>query len=91
MTLTVRLEPEDDKKLDEIVRDIGAGDRSSAIRQIIDEKWRSLQEGTTFLERRGGHPVNLLNGTGDSSTRDVRKNTMAKAFEAKAAARRRTK
>ncbi len=89
MTLTVRMEPDDHKKLDEIVKSLQTGDRSSAVRQLIDEKWRSLQTGATFLERRGAHPTYLLNGEPNSSDRSVRKKVISDAFKAKATARKR--
>lgn len=90
MTLSVRLDAEENDKLDQIVRTLQASDRSSAVRALIEEKWRSLQEHKSFVQRRGGHPVHLLHGSKHSSERDVRKSTVSESLLAKVARRKRS-
>ncbi len=50
---------------------------SELLQQLLHQHWQSLQPRKTFLERRGGHPQHLLNGPGDLSDRDVRKQIIA--------------
>ncbi|MDZ4834064.1 MAG: hypothetical protein SGJ27_09835 [Candidatus Melainabacteria bacterium] len=87
MTLTVRLNEEDEFRLQQIVEAMNVGNQSDAIRQIIEEKWIALQTNRTFVERRGGHPHNLLAGNEDDSDRASRKSRLAAHLEQKAAAR----
>src|ERR1700678_496791 len=50
-----------------------------------------VQPAKTFVERRGGHPVQTLSGRSDASQRNVRKKIMSEGFAAKSAARKRAK
>jgi len=88
MTLTVRLDDQDERKLQEIVAAMNAENQSSAIRTLIEEKWQALQGQKTFLERRGGLPEHLLDGPTNLSSRSVRKAKIAAYFEEKAQRRR---
>jgi hypothetical protein len=91
MTLTVRLNDDEDRKLQQIVQSLHVSDRSSAIRELIEEKWRALQSSKSFVERRGGHPVHLLQGASNASDRDARKRVISDKLAAKTAARKRVK
>lgn len=88
MTLTVRLDKEEETRLQQIVEALNAGNQSAVIRQIIYEKWLSLQTERTFLERRGEHPVHVLAGPADASLRANRKKELETYLTQKAAARR---
>jgi len=90
MTLTVRLDDQDERKLQEIVAAMNAENQSSAIRALIEEKWLELQGQQTFLERRGGLPEHLFDGPSDLSSRSVRKAKVADYLKQKAQRRRRS-
>jgi hypothetical protein len=87
MTLTVKLADQEQSRLEAIATAMNAN-QSDAIRALINEKFEALQAGKTFVERRGGHPKYLLEGTPNSSDRDVRKAVIAAHLEAKAKRRR---
>jgi hypothetical protein len=87
VTLTVRLDDQDEFKLQQIVEAENAESQSALIRNWIDEKWNALQSTRTFVERRGGHPQHLLSAPADSSERASRKSKLAERFEQKAQAR----
>ena len=91
MTLTVRLDDQEESRLQQIVEAMNAGSQSEAIRKMIEEKWTALQADQTFVERRGGHPENLLSGATDSSERQNRKKQLAKHFEERSAKRKRSR
>lgn len=74
---SIRLKPEEDGQLREIMMQLGASEKSEVIRQLIHERWLALQTGKTFLERRGGHPTYLLTGPRNLSSRSVRKKAVA--------------
>ncbi|HEY9679360.1 MAG TPA: hypothetical protein V6C76_15235 [Drouetiella sp.] len=86
MTLTVKLAEQEQLRLEAIATALKAN-QSDAIRIIINEKFDSLQASKTIVERRGGHPQHLLNGSADTSERANRKATIAKKLQAKAAKR----
>jgi hypothetical protein len=58
--LTVRLDPETEQKLADILAHERENNRSSLIKRLILERWLTLDLDTTFVERRGGHPQHLL-------------------------------
>jgi hypothetical protein len=87
--LSVRLSAEDEKKLEQILA-VTQGDRSELVRKLITDQWLALRAGQTFVERRGGHPSNLLHGTGGNSSRERRKAKMAMEFESRAKRRKKT-
>ena len=89
MTLTVRLDSEDEKRLQQIVEALQASNQSDVIRQIIYEKWNSLRNDKTFVERRGGHPQNLIHSGESFSSRESRKAQIMKITEKKALDRKR--
>jgi hypothetical protein len=83
MTLTVRLDPDDESRLQQIADLLHSGNQSDAIRSMINEAWTGLQLNLTFVERRGGHPKVLLEGSPTLSERKNRKAEVAKYFEEK--------
>lgn len=87
MTLTVRLDDQEEYKLQQIVEALNAESQSALIRYWIEEKWSALQSDRSFVERRGGHPKHLLEGPADGSERANRKSRLAERFEQKAKAR----
>jgi hypothetical protein len=91
VTLTVRLDDQEEYKLQQIVEALNAESQSALIRNWIEEKWNALQSDLTFVERRGGHPQHLLSGPVDGSERAKRKSKLAERFEQKAQARKPSK
>lgn len=87
MTLTVKLAEQEQNRLNIIAAAMNAGNQSDAVRALINEKFEALQADKTLVERRGGHPQHLLNGTPDSSERTRRKAVIAEAMAAKASRR----
>ncbi len=87
MTLTVRLDDQDERRLQQIVEVMNVGNQSDAIRKLIEDKWLEIQTEQTFVERRGGHPLHLLNGPVDLSERQSRKAKLLEQVEKRAAAR----
>lgn len=59
MPLTVRLDPETERFLKELVAETGQ-DRSSLIRQLIHERWQQRQPTPSISQRLGGHPAAFL-------------------------------
>lgn len=82
--VSVRLNPEEDGQLKEIMSHTGALEKSKVIKQLIHERWLVLQTGKTFLERRGGHPTYLLAGPKNLSSRATRKKLIADHLERRA-------
>jgi len=91
MTLTVRLDDQDERKLQEIVAAMNAENQSSAIRALIEEKWLALQGQQTFLERRGGPPELFFSGAENLSERLGRKAALAEHYARRAEARKKPK
>jgi hypothetical protein len=60
MALTVRLDPETQQCLDELVADTGQ-DKSALVRELIRQRWQQLQSAPSITERIGGHPSHFLN------------------------------
>ncbi len=76
--LTVRLDPETEQKLADIIAHERDVNRSSLVKRLILERWLTLNLDTTFVERRGGHPQHLLQGAPpDLSERSTRKQAIA--------------
>jgi hypothetical protein len=60
MPLTVRLDPETEHCLDDLLAETGQ-ERSSLIRQLIRERWQQLQPCPSITQQLGGHPGSFLN------------------------------
>jgi hypothetical protein len=60
MPLTVRLDTETERCLNDLLAETGQ-DRSSLIRQLIRERWQQRQPSPTIAQRIGGHPECFLN------------------------------
>ena len=59
MPLTVRLDPDTEHCLDDLLLETGQ-DKSSLIRQLIRERWQQRQPRPTITEQLGGHPAAFL-------------------------------
>jgi hypothetical protein len=59
MPLTVRLDGETERCLDELLAETGQG-KSSLIRQLIRERWQQRHPLPSITERWGGHPGAFL-------------------------------
>ena len=59
MALMVRLDPETQHCLDELVADTGQ-DKSALVRDLIRQRWQQLQSAPSITERIGGHPCHFL-------------------------------
>lgn len=87
MTLTVRLNSDEERKLDRIVQLLKRPDVSTVIRDLINEKWAELQPTISFVERRGGAPAYFgeqsLNNTdlANLSDREYRKAAMKAHYQ----------
>lgn len=72
MPLTVRLDPETERCLQELLLQTGQS-RSHLIRELIHERWRQGQPQPSITSRLGGHPVHFLDtlppGSAERSTR----------------------
>jgi hypothetical protein len=86
--LTVRLNSEEENKLNQLLASMHLHEKSALIKLLINNQWLSTQSGKTFLERRGGAPKYFVSESKDSSSRTKRKETFAAHVEQKAAARR---
>jgi hypothetical protein len=76
--LTVRLDPETEQQLAEILAHETDVNRSELVKRLIRERWLALSLDSTFVERRGGHPQHLLqNAPPDLSERTTRKQAIA--------------
>ena len=87
-SLNVRLNEDDNQKLEQILNATGY-EKSELVRKLITDQWVALQIGKTFVERRGGHPKHLLQGPSDLSSRQKRKSVIAEQYDERA--KRRTK
>jgi len=86
MTLTVKLAEQEQQRLEAIAIAMKSN-QSDVVRALINEKFESLQSDKTLVERRGGHPKFLLDGSSASSERSYRKDSIAKTLSEKAARR----
>lgn len=87
MTLTVKLAEHEKTRLRAIAEAMNAVNQSEVIRALINEKFDSMQAEKTLVERRGGHPLYLLDGTGNLSDRKVRKSKISEHLESKSSRR----
>ena len=87
MTLTVKLQEQEQNRLDAIATAMNIGNQSDVVRRLINEKFESLQTDKTLLERRGKHPEFLLDDAADLSERANRKKVIATQIVAKAVRR----
>ena len=60
MALTVRLHPETQPCLDELVADTGQ-DKSALVRDLIRQRWQQLHSAPSITEQIGSHPSHFLN------------------------------
>lgn len=60
MALTVRLDPDTEHCLQELLAETGQ-DKSSLIRQLIQQRWQQRKPAATITQRLGGHPACFLN------------------------------
>jgi hypothetical protein len=82
--VNVRLTPEEESKLEEIMARSSFTKKSELIKHLINVRWLSLQPGKTFLERRGGSPVHLLSGPSNLSSKAERKRRITKHLRERA-------
>jgi hypothetical protein len=76
--LSVRLDPETEQQLAEILSHERTANRSELIKRLIKERWLTLKLDKTFVERRGGHPQHLLQDASPNlSQRETRKQAIA--------------
>ena len=59
MPLTVRLDSETERCLQDLLVETGQ-DKSSLIRQLIQERWQRRQLPLSITQRLGGHPATFL-------------------------------
>jgi hypothetical protein len=88
MTLTVKLDEQDQARLEYLKQFMNAPTQSEVVRKLINERFSQLQADKTLVERRGGHPGHLMRGGSGLSERQNRKATVAKQIEAKLGRRR---
>jgi len=85
--LSVRLDEETERYLADILAREQISSRSELIKRLIRDRWLALQVGKTIVERRGGHPQNLLeDAPADLSERENRKKAIAKRRRSRIAA-----
>lgn len=60
MPLTVRLDKDTETCLQELVAETGQ-DKSSLIRQLIQERWQRRRPAPSITQQLGGHPDAFLN------------------------------
>lgn len=70
--LNVNLDAEAEQYLVEILAQENTNS-GELIKQLLRDRWKSLQSPQTVLERMGGYPDQLFEGSFDSSDRDLRK------------------
>ncbi|MBW4440593.1 MAG: hypothetical protein KME10_05015 [Plectolyngbya sp. WJT66-NPBG17] len=69
--LNVNLDAEAEQYLVEILAHENTNS-GELIKQLLHDRWQSLQSPQTILERMGGYPEQLFEGAADLSDRDVR-------------------
>jgi hypothetical protein len=81
--LTVRLDPDTERCLQELQQESGL-DRSSLIRQLIHDRWHQRQPPATVTTRLGGHPTAFLHTLpAGSAERTARRELLAKRLQAR--------
>lgn len=78
--LSVVLDPESEQYLVEILSQEKTTS-SELIKLLLRDRWRSLQPQQTVLERMGGYPEQLLDGSENLSDRDVRRAAIAQHLQ----------
>jgi len=87
MALTVRLDPETQHCLDELLEGSDQ-DKSSLVRELIRERWQQQQKQPTITERLGGHPDHFLDTLpAGSSERSRRRQRLANHLAQRAESR----
>lgn len=74
--LTVRLDPETEQHLAELVEREQCT-RSDVIKRLIQDRWLQVQPSYSILSRRGGVPKHMMAGADDLSSRERRKLAVA--------------
>jgi hypothetical protein len=88
MPLTVRLDPETERCLADLLAETGQ-DRSSLIRQLIRERWQQRQPCPSITERLGGHPASFLSTLpSGSAEREQRRRRLGQQLAARRIERR---
>jgi len=87
MTLIIKLADQEQRRLEVIAIALKAENQSDVVRTLINEKFEKLQADKTLVERRGGHPQHLLQGSIVLSESKDRKSFIAKKMESKTAKR----
>jgi hypothetical protein len=83
MPLTVRLDGETERCLDELLAETGQ-DKSSLIRQLIRERWQQRHPLPSITERWGGHPVAFLDTLpAGSAVRERRRQLLDQRLQAR--------
>lgn len=87
-SISIRLSAQDGDKLAQLLIATQSKSQSDLIRKLINDQWVAMQAGRTFVERRGGHPENLLRGNPNDSERSRRKSEVGKLISERATKRR---
>jgi hypothetical protein len=76
--LSIRLDPETEQQLADILSHEQAADCSEIVKRLIKERWLTLGLAHTFAERRVDHPQHLLqDAPSNLSGRSTRKQKIA--------------
>ncbi|WP_204102855.1 MULTISPECIES: hypothetical protein [Spirulina sp. CCY15215] len=78
--LTLNLDDEAEKYLIEIL----SREKTTSqelVKKLLRDRWIGLKTSQTVLERMGGYPEYLLEGSGDLSDRDTRKQKIAEYLQ----------
>lgn len=88
MPLTVRLDPDTEHCLQELVAETGQ-DKSSLIRQLIQERWQQRQPAPSITQQLGGHPASFLDTLPPgSATRKSRRQLLTERLQTRRTERR---
>lgn len=81
MPLTVRLDPDTEHCLQELMAETGQ-DKSSLIRQLIKERWQQRQPAPSITQQLGGHPARFLDTLPPgSATRESRRQLLTERLQ----------
>ncbi|MBP0019797.1 MAG: hypothetical protein J7647_19870 [Cyanobacteria bacterium SBLK] len=78
--LTLNLDDEAEKYLIEIL----SREKTTSqdlVKKLLRNHWKNLEPSQTILERMGGYPEHLLEGTGNLSDRDTRKQKISEYLQ----------
>ncbi|MGK7923818.1 MAG: hypothetical protein AB4290_00950 [Spirulina sp.] len=78
--LTLNLDDEAEKYLLDILSQEKINSHE-LVKKLLRNHWHNLQPSQTILERMGGYPKNLLEGSGDLSDRDTRKQKISEYLQ----------